>query len=67
MATVDAHSRTTLANVGSFHFWMAMLFIVIAFGGFAPSYWLKILHGSFYALQSSTFMGFYSSPGRCST
>lgn len=49
MATVGSPKRTTFENVSTFHLRMALLFIVIAFGGFASSYWLKLLNGSFYA------------------
>lgn len=30
-----------------FHVWMAVLFVVIAFGGFVPTYWAKMAAGEF--------------------
>ena len=33
--------------VGSFYITMAAIFAIIAFAGFAPSYWLKLPTGSF--------------------
>jgi hypothetical protein len=32
-----------------FHLWMAGVFILIAFGGFIPSYWSRIVAGTFHA------------------
>jgi len=32
-----------------FYLWMAVAFIVVAFGGFTPSYWAKVVSGSFHA------------------
>lgn len=32
-----------------FHLWMALVFVAVAFGGFAPSYWAPLAVGSFHA------------------
>jgi hypothetical protein len=32
-----------------FYVWMAALFLLIAFGGFTPTYWAKIAHSTFHA------------------
>ena len=31
-----------------FHVWMALVFILVAFGGFTPSYWSKVAQGTFH-------------------
>ena len=44
-STVDiAHTRTSR---NTFYVWMAGVFVLIAFGGFIPTYWAKLLTGSF--------------------
>ena len=44
-STVDvAHART---HKDRFYVWMACVFMLIAFGGFIPTYWAKLLTGSF--------------------
>lgn len=45
MATVSAPRTRTF--VGSFYIAMAAIFAVIAFTGFAPSYWLRLPYGTF--------------------
>jgi hypothetical protein len=46
-----AAATTTILPIrsehGRFYVWMAGAFVLIAFGGFAPSYWSKIASGSF--------------------
>lgn len=44
----SAHSvpAPRVEDVG-FHAWMAVAFVVIAFGGFAPTYWLQLPPGTF--------------------
>jgi hypothetical protein len=32
-----------------FHLWMAAVFVLIAFGGFIPSYWARVAGGTFHA------------------
>lgn len=32
-----------------FHLWMAGVFVLIAFGGFTPTYWMRIAHGNLHA------------------
>jgi hypothetical protein len=40
---------TVRTNTQRFHLWMAALFVLIAFGGFAPTYWAKLAGGTFHA------------------
>jgi hypothetical protein len=44
---------TTTVGVRSdarrFHLWMAGVFVLIAFGGFVPTYWAPVVNGSFHA------------------
>ena len=32
-----------------FHLWMAAVFVLIAFGGFIPTYWLRLMNGGLHA------------------
>jgi hypothetical protein len=41
--TLDSTRRTT----GSFYVWVALVCAVVAFGGFAPTYWLQVPAGTF--------------------
>ena len=34
-------------TIGTFYVWMAALCVLIAFGGFAPTYWLQLPPGTF--------------------
>jgi hypothetical protein len=43
-STLDAATRRRL---GTFYVWMAAICAVIAFGGFAPTYWLQVPAGTF--------------------
>src|SRR5450755_274486 len=44
-STVDiAHART---HKNRFYVWMAGVFVLIAFGGFIPTYWSRLATGSF--------------------
>jgi hypothetical protein len=36
------------SNARRFHLWMAVLFVLIAFGGFIPSYWARIAADNFH-------------------
>lgn len=44
VATTIDRSRVTPAN---FYVWMGLVCVVIAFGGFAPTYWLQLAPGTF--------------------
>ncbi|HEX6866484.1 MAG TPA: hypothetical protein VF122_04555 [Caulobacteraceae bacterium] len=44
---VAAQVEVTRGRTGYFYVWMAGLFVVIAFGGFAPTYWLQLSAGTF--------------------
>jgi hypothetical protein len=35
------------AGTGRFYVWMAAACVLIAFGGFAPTYWLQLIPGTF--------------------
>ncbi len=37
------------AGTRRFHLWMAGVFVLIAFGGFTPTYWARLAAGSFHA------------------
>lgn len=47
-AIIGAHSAHHL-DTARFHFRMAMVFVVIAFGGFTPTYWAAVASGTFAA------------------
>jgi hypothetical protein len=47
-ATVDGGS-TLRSDTRRFHLWMAGVFVLIAFGGFTPSYWAPVATGTFHA------------------
>jgi hypothetical protein len=36
-------------NARRFHLWMAGVFVLIAFGGFTPTYWSPVVNGTFHA------------------
>jgi hypothetical protein len=42
-----------------FHLWMAVVFIVIAFGGFVPTYWAPVATGAFHAPPAAHVHGFF--------
>ena len=42
-----------------FYLWMAIGFLVVAFGGFIPTYWSKIAAGSFYGPAIIHLHGFF--------
>lgn len=44
---VSAPHDSAQAKVGYFYVWMAMACVLIAFGGFAPTYWLQLPAGTF--------------------
>lgn len=41
-----------------FHLWMAGIFVLIAFGGFTPTYWARIATGTFHAPPITHVHGF---------
>ena len=47
-AIIGAHPAHHL-DTGRFHFRMAMVFVIIAFGGFTPTYWTALASGTFSA------------------
>jgi hypothetical protein len=44
-----ANSLDVRSGTRRFHVWMAGVFVLIAFGGFTPSYWARIAGGTFHA------------------
>ena len=49
MAANLSGSPDLLQNERRFHVWMAAVFVLIAFGGFTPSYWAPLASGRFHA------------------
>jgi hypothetical protein len=43
------NGSTVRSDARRFHLWMAGLFVLIAFGGFMPTYWVKVAGGTFHA------------------
>jgi len=41
--------RAVRSDARRFHLWMAAVFVLIAFGGFTPTYWAKLAGGTFHA------------------
>jgi hypothetical protein len=41
--------RAVRVDTRRFHLWMAGVFLLIAFGGFIPTYWAKLVSGTFHA------------------
>jgi hypothetical protein len=41
--------RAVRADSRRFHLWMATVFVLVAFGGFTPTYWAKLAGGTFQA------------------
>jgi hypothetical protein len=56
--------EATLANADvrsaarRFHLWMAGVFVLIAFGGFTPTYWAPVVNGTFHAPPIAHIHGF---------
>jgi len=44
-----ADGRAVRSDARRFHLWMAAVFVLIAFGGFTPTYWAKLAGGTFHA------------------
>lgn len=49
MNAVTAGRVATPADTREFHFRMAIVFVLIAFGGFTPTYWAPVVGGRFHA------------------
>jgi len=49
MAVNPSGSPDLVQNERRFHVWMAAVFVLIAFGGFTPSYWAPLASGRFHA------------------
>ena len=48
-ATLAGGSVSRAESGRRFHFWMAALFLLIAFGGFTPTYWAPVAEGKFHS------------------
>ena len=48
MDAAVASSSTLRSETRRFHVWMAAAFVLIAFGGFIPSYWARVAQGTFH-------------------
>lgn len=48
-ATASSTMTNRRAGEQRFHLWMAGAFVFVAFGGFMPTYWMKIANGTFHA------------------
>ncbi len=48
METTIAAGTVVRPDARRFYLWMAVLFVLIAFGGFTPSYWARIAAGDFH-------------------
>src|ERR1700722_9462799 len=49
MEATIAAAPTVRAETRSFYVWMAGAFLLVAFGGFTPTYWAKVATGTFHA------------------
>lgn len=49
METVLANGTAVRSDVRRFHLWMAGVFVLIAFGGFTPTYWARLASGTLHA------------------
>ncbi len=49
MEATLAQSSVDRVNSRRFHVWMAGVFVLIAFGGFTPTYWARMAAGTFHA------------------
>jgi hypothetical protein len=49
MAAIPADSPDIARNERRFHVWMAAVFVLVAFGGFTPTYWAPLASGRFHA------------------
>lgn len=48
METALANGTAVRAHTHRFHLWMAAVFVLIAFGGFTPTYWVRLSSGTFH-------------------
>jgi hypothetical protein len=46
MSASTASLRATSTGEHRFYLWMAAAFIIVAFGGFAPTYWMPVMNGT---------------------
>jgi len=46
--TTVARDSVLRSSERRFHFWMAGVFVLIAFGGFTPTYWARVAGGTFH-------------------
>ncbi len=46
------------SGVRRFHLWMAVVFVLIAFGGFTPTYWVPVAQGAFRSPPITHIHGF---------
>jgi hypothetical protein len=49
MEATVANGFAVRADARRFHLWMSTVFLLIAFGGFIPTYWAKVASGTFHA------------------
>ena len=49
MEATLTEGATVRAEKRRFYVWTAAIFVLIAFGGFMPTYWTRILNGTFQA------------------
>ncbi len=49
MEAALANGTTVRSDARRFHLWMAGVFVLIAFGGFTPTYWARLASGTFHA------------------
>lgn len=49
METGLANGTAVRSDTRRFYVWMAGVFVLIAFGGFTPTYWLRLAHGTIHA------------------
>jgi hypothetical protein len=53
-----SNGATVRSDARRFHLWMAGLFVLIAFGGFIPTYWARIASGTLHAPPIMHIHGF---------
>ena len=58
MVAIPAGIRDVGGSERRFHVWMAAVFVLVAFGGFTPSYWAPLASGLFHAPPIAHVHGF---------
>jgi hypothetical protein len=48
MEATLAEGSALRSGARRFHFWMAVVFLSVAFGGFIPTYWARVATGTFH-------------------